>query len=276
MEQEEARLFLVKSLRQALCTHRGDSSDSISHLRKKVEGLRRTFELRLGILSQARHQAWFRQSHATEWGPFPGNVRKDAVFVYFSPEKARKLRNEVVRAWQEGETELESLPPGPCLWRYLLDLNHQWYSICQLASPYQDLRLNELPEGLPDDLACRSIHAFLLKVRGAVDGARTDLDHCFQVLFKASETFLNAYYQKPRSSGPGRQGAGRDRGIKSELEESLRFFEFDRTPNARDLRKRYLELAKRCHPDVAGGDDDRFKKLTHHYHQILKRLPSRA
>ena len=269
--QEESRLFLTKSIKLALCRESGDCTDSISFLRKKLGALHKTFELRLGVLAQARHQAWFRPSHASEWGPFPGVVHKDPMLIEFNPELAKKLRNELNQAWQDRSVEVPSLPQGNCLWFQLLTLNKQWQSIVQLSKPFGDLRLDELPEGLPDDLTCRSLEAFLKKVRVAVDEARSELDQCFQKLFLATETFLLAYHKRPAKTR--RQGAGRKPIFNSPISDSLRFMAFDRKPNAQDLRKRYLELAKSCHPDVNGGSESRFKDLTYHYNKILKSIP---
>ena len=268
--QEEARLYFIKALKKALCSQQGTCSDSINYLRQQVLSVQKSCDLRLGVLSGARPQAWFRPSNATEWGPFPGAVHKESIFIEITPERAKKLRNELISAWQERSSHIPSLPEGNCLWRRLLILNERWATICQLQEPYQDLRLDELPEALPDDLTCRSLEAFLSKVRGAVDLTRGELDRCFQNLFTASEQFLLQYYQ-PRPQD-GRKSARAQTPQDRVLDRSLEFMSFRHTPDMPDLRKRYLELAKICHPDMSEGDEGRFKDLTFHYKRILKAI----
>lgn len=274
--QEEARLYFVKALKVALCSQQGDCSDAINFLRQQVLRLKKSCDLRLGVLARAQNSAWFRTVTTAEWGPFPGEIHKEAIFTEFSPEKAKKLRNELVEAWQDRSTHVPSLPEGDCLWRRLLTLNSHWIEICQLREPYRDLRLDELPEALPDDLSCRSLEAFLSKVRGVVDMSRQELDRCFHQLFTASEEFLLSYY-RPRQQGSGerqerRQSASARSAQDKVLERSLDFMDFAHTPDTQVLRRRYLELAKGCHPDMSGGDESRFKDLNFHYNRILKAI----
>lgn len=165
----------------------------------------------------------------------------------------------------------------------LLRLNETCEQICQLREPFQDLRLDELPEGLPDDLASPSLSAFLSRVRGTVDMARTELDRAFQTLFRASEPFLLAYY-KPRRDG-GSQGSksreswqyqqrqsARTESYSFSILDSLRYLAFREKPSEQNLKKRYLQMAKECHPDFTGDDGERFKELTHHYQQVLRAI----
>ena len=272
--RRESSLYFVKDLRAALCTQYLGASDGISHLRQELNSFRKTCDLRLGILAKARPEAWFRDISTAEWGPFPGRVETKAVFINIPPEKAKKLRNEILEAWEQRSLAVPSLPEGDCLWRDLLSLNLRWVEICQLKEPYKDLRLDELPEGLPDDLDSPSLIAFLTKVRAAVDLLRSELDRCFQDVFGASERFLLAYY-RPRAGAGQRQKRQSARSPTAQdrvLERSLHFMSFSHTPNLQVLRKRYLELAKSCHPDISGGDDSRFKDLNFHYQRILRAI----
>lgn len=270
IRQEEARAFFVKSLKDTLCSWRGSSSDAIHHLRQQVGVVRNTCQHRLGVLSGSPFKAWFRMSLATELGPFPGTIIQKPILVEFPRHLAIKLRNEILGAWEERSSVVLSLPPGECLWRTLLELNQRWLQTCRLPEPYHDLRLDELPEGLPDDLSCQSLTAFLQQVRKAVDAARSELDACFVVLFQGTEAFLKTYYQRLRYQD---HDAPKFRRRQGGVGESLAYMSFTATPSAKELKRRYLEMAKVCHPDVTGGEDLTFKNLTFHYQNILKQIP---
>jgi len=54
----------------------------------------------------------------------------------------------------------------------------------------------------------------------------------------------------------------------SKVEEAKNFFGFSQNPNKEEIKKRYKELAKKYHPDLNGGNDEKMKKLNE-YRDIL-------
>ena len=66
---------------------------------------------------------------------------------------------------------------------------------------------------------------------------------------------------KQRRRHHAQSARGRDR-------EALDVFGFVDYPTHDELRRRYLELAKKLHPDAVGGSDDEFKHLSKAYHHL--------
>lgn len=56
-----------------------------------------------------------------------------------------------------------------------------------------------------------------------------------------------------------------------EVSKAKEFFGFDSTPTKEEIKKRYKELAKKYHPDINNGDDEKMKELNH-YRDILMKL----
>jgi len=54
----------------------------------------------------------------------------------------------------------------------------------------------------------------------------------------------------------------------SKVEEAKNFFGFSQNPNKEEIKKRYKKLAKKYHPDLNGGNDEKMKKLNE-YRDIL-------
>ena len=274
IQQEEARLLFLKALKSSLCD--GHSIDAITLLKSEASTLKKTLDVRLGVMDSSRFPAWFRSSTNTEWGPFPGHVIKDAVFNEFPRDRARKVRNEILSSWDSGAEKISSMSGGECLWSRLLRLNCRWHKICNLGTPYADLSLSELPEGLPDDFSSPALIGFLANVRGTVDEVRELLNDCFFDLFSISEDFLKAYYRK-KTTGQSYSYQKSATYVSQELKSSLSFMDFTDVPSDMKLiRSRYLELARSYHPDVCGGDESLFKDLTFHYNNIIQSLPKRS
>ncbi len=276
LQREEARLYFVKALKSALQSPDQRISDAISALRWQVGDLSKTLDFRLGMLQKNRAQAWFRPCSAAELGPFPARINFSSLLPKINPEQSRKVRNELVQLWGSREIQGELLPRGDYLWSDLLELNGSWDRICRMEEPYQDLRLDELPEGLPDYIASHSLCFYLEKVNQLIKLARQDLDTCFQKFFRVTEAFLLNYYQKPtRNSFDTKSNHNKPhrRQIRSgALRTSLAFMKFDAPPTIKELKKRYFEMAKQYHPDATLGSPDQFQVLRSHYEKILQEV----
>ena len=62
-----------------------------------------------------------------------------------------------------------------------------------------------------------------------------------------------------------------DEDVHDERKEAREFFGLDHDhKDIHEINKKYKEMAKDLHPDMPGGDVEKFKKLNHH-HKILKR-----
>ena len=104
-------------------------------------------------------------------------------------DEARRLRNEIVMLWKERKQSGGMLRQGIYLWSRLLQLNHCWEELVQLSDPFQDLRLDELPEALPDDIASPSLIAYLKRVRALTLKIRDDLDSAFKAFSSQQKNF---------------------------------------------------------------------------------------
>lgn len=56
-----------------------------------------------------------------------------------------------------------------------------------------------------------------------------------------------------------------------EVAKAKEFFGFTQTPTKEEIKKRYKELAKKYHPDINNGDDEKMKELNH-YRDILMKI----
>lgn len=274
LQREEARLYFVTALKNALVSPDHHLSDSISAIRWKLSDLNKTLDFRLGMLQKDRPQAWFRPCSAAELGPFPAKINFSSLLPQFGPQKARRLRNELIQLWSHKQSSGPLLPQGDYLWSYLLGLNQALNDVCQMGEPYQDLRLDELPEGLPDELISPSLCRYLEKVKNLVNLTSSELNDCFQKFFQVTESFLLSYYQKPAQEEFRRQSYGRTQTLCHNLRASLTFMNFTTPPSLSELKKRYFQLAKLYHPDSSHGDAEKFHKLRKHYQKILEELRS--
>lgn len=56
-----------------------------------------------------------------------------------------------------------------------------------------------------------------------------------------------------------------------EVRKAKDFFGFSYTPTKEDVKKRYKELAKKYHPDINDGSDEKMKELNH-FRDILMKI----
>ena len=55
-----------------------------------------------------------------------------------------------------------------------------------------------------------------------------------------------------------------------EVQKAKDFFGFTSTPSKEEIKKRYKELAKKYHPDINNGDDEKMKELNHYRDVLIK------
>lgn len=288
----QSRAQFIHAIKSNLDQKLPGGADTITGLGQKLRGLENTLRFRLGILRPERPQAWFRAPAVTTAGPFSSTVINEAVFAPFNPADADKLKNELLKCFESGSNKIYSFQDSSsCLWRTLLTLKWEHELICRLKSPFEHLRLDVLPDGLPAKFESRALRAFLLNVKNEIIGIRLRLDACFQQLMETSVRFWE--YQKTQRVEPDSHGTRKSQSnpaadsVREELRKrratqahfltpgdinALKFMGFRELPNQSDLRQRYLELAKKLHPDRFGGEDHSFKELSVSYNHLLERL----
>lgn len=55
-----------------------------------------------------------------------------------------------------------------------------------------------------------------------------------------------------------------------EVAKAKEFFGFTHTPSKEEIKKRYKELARKYHPDINNGDDEKMKELNHYRDVLIK------
>lgn len=55
-----------------------------------------------------------------------------------------------------------------------------------------------------------------------------------------------------------------------EVVKAKEFFGFTSTPSKEEIKKRYKELAKKYHPDINDGNDEKMKELNHYRDILMK------
>lgn len=310
----ERRNLFVKSLRQTMRAENTTEKDLITLIGERIRSLENTLSFRLGILSPEREAPWFRHPSNRSAGPFASSILTEPVFAQYDSDKVADLRIRIKQLWTRHEcTALPFRSDSPCLWRTLLKLNADHEQAMTLSQPFESLRLDRLPDGLPLDMDSPSLRAFLINVRAAAMQNRKRLNDCFRSLWSASDSFWDA--QKKVSAkrataeytGPHKEGATskdqaeKPRGFRAAagaqevrdefrrrrkeqqqsrafmafshiLRDALEFMGFDELPSPEILKKRYISLAKKHHPDCDGGDEDAFKQLAKAYDLLCDRV----
>ncbi len=294
---EESKLQFARCLRVALCNPVPHGLDRIAALAQDIRLLQQTFQHRLGILAIDRPQAWFRHSSTAERGPFAVAVYEEPIFSKFDESRAVAVRHLLPELWRNRQITCNEYDPASSLWGRLLQLNRRLEQINQLPAPFSDVRLDELPEAVPDELQTPALSRFGNQIAQRMKSCQKELEHCYEQLWSRSESFLYALHiqylsnkarqqqhpkdsrqqqQNPRDSQQQhRQGARpeppKGPSVPSQVSEAMLFMEFPALPNFEDLRQRYRVMAHRLHPD-RGGSEDRFKLLTLHYKKLLQHL----
>ena len=59
-----------------------------------------------------------------------------------------------------------------------------------------------------------------------------------------------------------------------EVSKAKEFFGFTSSPTKEEIKKRYKELAKKYHPDINDGNDEKMKELNHYRDVLMKTVES--
>ncbi|MBQ49950.1 MAG: hypothetical protein CMP10_21400 [Zetaproteobacteria bacterium] len=289
IKTEEKRVSFLKSLQVNLCTYRGKSSDSITELSRRVNDLDVTLNFRIGLLNPVRSGAWFRESMSSQAGPFTTRVLSEPVFAPFESHQVEGMKNIIRQSWNSGKMKmLPFTKQGPCLWLTLLELNQCWESLAKLDSPWQNFRLDEVGV-LPEELQSPYLEIYLHNVEKNIKSVKVELDACFNLLWKASSEFWdhfakkNNYRSSARSTHEQRQKFKERRKSYSHRshatrynyghdDSALKFMEFAELPSLDQLKKRYRDLARVMHPDLAGGNGDAFNELHRSYTYLYQKI----
>lgn len=292
-ELERRREFVV-SLKSRLEPGNTGLVDAVTDLGNRIKPLENTLRTRLPMLLPDRPGAWFRVSAARTSGPFATSVLHEPVFAPYGSAPPALVREGLVSAWSSGAASVGVFRVGiRCLWLTLLELNARYRAINELDGIFTGLALDRLPDGLPDHLDCKSLRAFLSNVKNEMQGCRQRLDTCYRDLLASSDLYFEHQAKAVASngagawrdraddfrdeqsrrrnafaSGPGRAGAT----VKTAKDiEALRYFGFSDFPAQEELRRKYLELAKKYHPDAGTGHEEKFKTLSRVYEHLLQR-----
>ena len=285
----------------------GQTLDAVSDLGQKMRLFENTLRFRLPLLQVDRPGAWFRPPLARTTGPFSSPVLMEAVIASLQPGEVLQVREVLQRAWGQktARTGHAGIDGTPNLWRTLLHHLRALEDLCVLPAPFADLRLDQLPDGLPEILESRPLRAFLVNVRAEIASVRSRITECYRILFEATDRLLTAIPELPRAtvseqeksrttsrkSASTKQNSWRENA--DEVREQMRrrrqervqqqmrtpedlsalgFMGFDAWPDPKNLRQRYLSLAKTMHPDRPGGNDEKFKMLNRSYEHLAARL----
>jgi len=269
-----------------------NGADTITNLGLKLKGLENTLRFRLGILRPERPQAWFRAPTVTTTGPFSSSVINEPVFAPFDVGQSDKLKLEIIKCWEASSHKIYNFQDNStCLWRTLLSLKWEHELICRLKPPYENLRLDVLPDFLPEKFESRALRAFLINVRVEISAIRLRLNSCFDQLLETSVRFWDFQKKHAPDADIGSRRSQSNPAADSVREEmrkrratsqaqfltpvdlnALKFMGFKDLPNHTELRQRYIELAKKLHPDRFGGEDQSFKQLSVSYNHLLDRV----
>ncbi len=191
---EESKVHFTRCLRAALCNPVPHGPDRIAALSQDIKLLQQTFQHRLGILAIDRPQAWFRHSSTAERGPFAVAVFEEPVFARFDDCRAVAVRHLLPELWRNRQVSCADYDPALSLWGRLLQLNRRLEQINQLPAPFSDVRLDELPEAIPDELQSPALHKFGSQIAQRMKSCQRELDACYEQLWGRSESFLYALH----------------------------------------------------------------------------------
>ncbi len=285
--QEEAKLQFVRCLKLALAHPVPQSADRLTLLHAEIRRMSLTLQERLGMLTVDRPQAWFRHSPSIERATRATDLYEEPIFLRFEASRASSIRHLLPELWKQRQLSCDVYDPGASLWGRLLGFNRQLARINQLASPFSDIFLEELPEEIPDELRSPALLLFAKQVAELMQACQRELGACFERLWQASEAFLAKQHtqyvaecarQQQEQNEQRRQRQGADSGkdwASTSLDEALHFMNFRSLPDRDSLRQAYRTLAQRLHPD-AGGSAEHFQRLSRHYETILKALGTKS
>lgn len=266
------------------------SQDALTELGARAKNLAHTLEHRLGMLSAERRAAWFRAPIVGSGGPFTRVSLPVPVLGSYQGHDAAKVRAGLYSAYWAPSLQLLPFAANPAsLWSLLIGMRQDLDRIECLPPPYAPHRLSEAPQQLAAVLHSPACLAFLDKLRQVIIATRQSLDASFAKLQGKCEELwtlemrqAEGHARRPTHPGAAQAEEVRDRLRARRLslrqmasakdQAALRLLGFHDLPSARDLRARYLELAKKLHPDRNGGEDQAFKDLQAAYDRVLSRI----
>jgi len=283
------RLAFVKCLRRSLWDQEGQI-DSLSSLKSRAERITHTLNARLGITDPARPAAWFRPASTGSFGIFTRDMIADPMLPAYDLRELDRIEESVRRAWAERSETVRGWPVTPSVWGQLFALNHEFDTRMKFAEPFSGMRLDTLPEKLPEDLSTPILRGYLTNVRANIAEVRQILDGVFGRIFLASEKMWlhQRKLAKSETQPAGPQQWAEAKRIRDDLRArreaqrttfrysstisaALDALRLDRMPaDEHELRRRYLELARELHPDRNEGRDDEFKKVAQAYDILCK------
>ncbi len=180
----------------------GQTLDAVTELGQRVRSLENTLRFRLPLLQVDRPGAWFRPPLARTTGPFSSPVLMEAVIAPVQPADVGRVRECLQKAWSQKSSRMghAALDGAPNLWRTLLHLSKSLEDLCVLPAPFSPSRLDELPDGLPENLESRPLRAFLVNVRSEILSVRGRITECHRILNEATDRLLTAIAESARAS----------------------------------------------------------------------------
>lgn len=274
------KLDFMTKLTDNLCGLSQSDFDAVTDLWNRTRILKTTLEVRLGVLNAERPGGWFREAMFESAGPFQTKTLRDPVFTEYETKLYPKMREQIQKCWR-GCLELDDryARPGDSLWRKLLAYNALFNKIAQVKiNKVSTLNLNKVPHELPNELDSPLIRQFLLNVAARLSKLRSELNECYSMLWKSSTNLWRVQMDEFQEGGGSSYSNSSREHFRERRQQkycltgkdlarnrALEFMRFSEMPTASDLRSKYIALAKQYHPDLLGGSEERFKKLSEAY-----------
>ncbi|MBP9708786.1 MAG: J domain-containing protein [Oligoflexales bacterium] len=301
-ENLNSKLNFVRHLREQIQPN-PSQVDKVTNLLSRAKQLEKTLSYRLGLLTAARPQAWFRQFVFAKSAPFAKGVLSLPVFSHYEVAELPQLKEQLKTAFN-GQIPSQDLPLQACLWTYLIALNQDLLklSFIQIENFRLDISSAEWETNIPDSITSPLLLGFLNNVSESLMHSKNILQQCFQKLWLASSQLWQAqlqekepqrqesYKSNDHNSNVYTESARKQRAAfsqhrhtqaqakqneASQIDSSvlteyaaLRYLGFQSYPELTILKKRYLTLAKKTHPDRAPDQVETFKKLSACYNLL--------
>ncbi|MEI8027428.1 MAG: J domain-containing protein [Pseudomonadota bacterium] len=300
-ELQQHRARFIKLLRERLVDPEQRNSDALTSLGSRLKTLEQSVRSLPRTLAPERYQTWFRAPLSQEVGPFSSKIEPMAVIGYYASDLVLEVKGAVQESWRNRNTENLPFSITPKnLWGELLTINSSLKHILELPQPFENGDFFKFAETLPRELASESLAAFLRNVAHEAKLLIGRLDQIYILLYGITEKLwayqeneLNEAKARATSQDSSTQDYSNDDvkqmrdGFKRRRQEaksnfvfegltrkdldSLKCMGFSDIPDSHSLRSRYIELAKKYHPD-RGGDESVFKDLTLAYSYLNHRI----
>lgn len=286
IDELDLRKQFTEMLKTLIVRNHSKGADQITFMGRRVKIFEDTIKLRLSLLSKDRTQSWFRCSVSQTTGPFSTVLLIEPVFPQFELDQIPEFKIKLQYTWDQCKQLVGSHSEfSNSLWGMLLEMNFELEELCKFTYPFEGLRLDQLPDQLPDYLKCPNLERFLFNVKKELLSVRRKLELCKDALWKICEPFWEYHVEieskkqsewqrtyvnndvadKMREEFKRRRQENRRFQQTSNIfnleREYLHFMGFSTIPSKAELKKRYILLAKKLHPDCEGGDANKFQKL---------------